>query len=246
MTVIFRLRFSTRPGQSLWLTGNHPLPPHPVPLEYIDPGHWQVSVPLTAQVTGMELNYSYILRQSDGSQSTDWGQKRKLVPAGFNSPELLVVDSWNHPGFYANAFYTAPFKNVLLAENPVPVPARPPSAATHTFRVKSPLLAKGQTVCLLGESPLLGQWNTSAPVLLNRRVDEDYFSVTLDLRGQRFPFAYKYGVFDVGNNRFVRFEGGSDRILSAAPARNQHTLVNDGFTVLPDDTWHGAGVAVPV
>ena len=35
-------------------------------------------------------------------------------------------------------------------------------------------------------------------------------------------------------------------MLNDEIARDKHTLVNDGFAHLPDDTWHGAGVAVPV
>jgi len=246
MTVTFRLRFSTQPGQSLWLVGDHPLPDHPMPMQYVDQEFWQVTMPLTAQTAGTPLNYSYILRQPDGSQTTDWGQSRALIPASFGGAELLVIDAWNHAGFFANAFYTEPFKKVLLAENFTDVPARQVPEATHTFRVKSPLLAKGQTLCLLGESPLLGNWQTAAPILLARQRDEDSFSVQLDLRGQNFPLTYKYGVFDVEKNAFVRFEGGADRTLKTGVVRNQHTVVNDGFAVLPADTWHGAGVAVPV
>ena len=246
MLVTFRLRFSTQPGQSLWLAGEHPLPGHPVPLRYVDEECWEVAVPLTTPATASPLNYSYVLRQPDGAQTTDWGRNRRLVPANYPSPELLILDAWNSPGFFANAFYTEPFQKVLLAQNLTAVPAPPVAEATHTFRVKAPLLAKGQTLCLLGEGRRLGDWQTAPPILLTRLRDEDDFSVRLDLRGQNFPFAYKYGVFDVEKNAFVRFEGGTNRTLKAGVVRNQHTVVNDGFAVLPADTWCGAGVAVPV
>ena len=246
MLVTFRIRFHTHPGQSLWLAGTHPLPDHPVPLRHVDQEFWQVTVPLTPQATAATLIYSYILRQADGAQTTDWGRNRALVPASFGCAELLVIDSWNHPGFFANTFYTEPFKKVLLAENFTDVSARPAPAATHTFRVKAPLLAKGQTLCLLGEGAVLGDWNTAAPVLLSRAAGEDHFSAQLDLRSQSFPFAYKYGVFDVETNCFVRFEDGANRFLNDAVTAGKHTVVNDGFIALPADTWHGAGVAVPV
>ena len=246
MTVTFRLRFRTQPGQSLWLAGAHPLPAHPVPLRYVDEESWETAIPLTMLATAATLNYSYILRQGDGAQTTDWGQNRALVPADWRCAELLLLDSWNHPGFVANTFYTEPFKKVLLAENFTEVPARPAAETTHTFRVKAPLLAKGQTLCLLGEGAVLGDWDTAAPVLLGRRRDEDYFSVSLDLRRQDFPCAYKYGVFDVGQNIFVRFEGGDNRRLKAGVGRQQQVVMDDGFAVLPADTWRGAGVAVPV
>ncbi|HAO80351.1 MAG TPA: 4-alpha-glucanotransferase [Verrucomicrobia subdivision 3 bacterium] len=246
MNVTFRLRFSTRPGQSLWLVGTHPLPGHPVPLQYVDAEFWQVTVPLTTQAAGATLNYSYILRQTGDAQTTDWGRNRRLVPARFNGAELLVIDSWNQAGFFENAFYTEPFKKVLLAENLTEVKTIAPQNPTHTFRIKAPLLVQGQTICLLGAGAVLGHWNTQPPILLSRTNDEDYFSVQLDLRGQPFPFAYKYGVFDVEKKSFVRFEGGGNRSLKASVVRNQHTVVNDGFVVLPADTWHGTGVAVPV
>jgi hypothetical protein len=61
MTVTFRLRFRTQPGQSLWLQGHHPLPGHPLPMQYVDQDFWQVTVPLTTLATGLMLNYSYLL-----------------------------------------------------------------------------------------------------------------------------------------------------------------------------------------
>ncbi len=246
MSVTFRLRFHTQPGQSLWLAGAFPLPAHPVPLRYVDQECWEVTVPLTTPAMTVPLNYSYILRQSDGAQTTDWGRNRRLVPTAFRCAELLVIDSWNHPGFTANAFSTEPFQKVLLAHDVTAVSVQPMAEATHTFRVAAPLLAQGQTLCLLGEGRRLGDWQTASPILLAHQPDTDDFSVSLDLRGQNFPFAYKFGVFDVGKKIFVQFEGGANRTLKAAVTHNQHIVVNDGFAVLPADAWHGAGVAVPV
>ena len=246
MTVTFRLRFRTQPGQSLWLAGHYPLPDHPMPMQYVDQEFWQITVPLTTQAADKPLNYSYILRQADGSQATDWGQDRALVPASFNGAELLVIDAWNNTGFIANAFYTAPFKKVLLADIFTEIKTPGVKNPTHTFRVKAPLLPNGHTLCLLGEGARLGGWQTESPTLLTRTRTEDYFSVQVDLRGQKFPSAYKYGLFDTEKKSFVQFEGGANRILKLNAARNQHTLVNDGFAELPSDTWKGAGVAVPV
>ena len=246
MNITFRIRFGTRPGQSLWLAGSHPLPSHPLSMQYVDPECWQVTVPLTTQATHLPLNYAYVVRQADGSQTTDQGRYRALIPARFACADLLVIDAWNQAGLVGNVFYTEPFKKTLLAENFTEVSVPPTAAATHTFRVQAPLLARGQTLCLLGEGPLLGDWKTESPLLLYRRREDDYFSVQLDLCGQPVPLAYKYGVFDVEKNRFVRFEGAANRTLKASAGRDQHIVINDGFAELPLDIWHGAGVAVPV
>jgi 4-alpha-glucanotransferase len=244
VNLTIRLRFATKPGQSLWLVGPPPLPLPPVVMQFLDEQHWQVTLPFTKAAAGAVLNYSFILREADGSQRMDWGNDRRLRLADFKADELLVFDSWNEPGFFANAFYTGPFKNVLLAGNVKAVPAAKSPSATHTFRVKAPLLGKSQALCLLGEGPILGDWQTARPIRLSRAAGEDYFSVSLDLRNQFFPFAYKYGVFDVQNNSFLRFEDGANRLLDAASGA--HIVVNDGFMNLPADTWRGAGVAVPV
>lgn len=244
MNLTFRIRFGTQVGQSLWLAGTKPFAGL-MPLHYRDRESWELKMPLPPDDAKRPLNYSYILRSPDGEQITDWGRDRDLIPANYKCEELLVMDSWNQTGFVENAFYTAPFKKVLLAENFTEVKIPAPENPTHTFRVKAPLLAKGQTVCLLGEGAL-GDWNTQSPVLLARKPDADYFSVQLDLHGRPFPFAYKYGVFDVGKNAFVRYEDGANRTLSDEIAPGKHTVVNDGFVRLPANRWRGAGVAVPV
>ena len=244
MNLTLRLRFATRVGQSLWLAGGKPFA-RQTPLQYRNRESWELDISLPAAAAKKPLNYSYILRNPNGAQATDWGRDRDLIPADYGCKELLVVDSWNQAGFIENAFYTAPFKKVLLAGNFTQVKTAAPKKPTHTFRVKSPLLAKGQTVCLLGEGAL-GQWNTQSPVLLARKPDEDYFSAKLDLRGQTFPLAYKYGVFDVEKNAFVRYEDGANRMLSDEIAPGKHTVINDGFVALPVNHWRGAGVAVPV
>ncbi len=246
MTVTFRLRFHTQPGQSLWLAGSAPLPGHPVPLQYLDHECWQVTVPLPAHAAGSPLVYAYVLRLADGTQTTDWGRDRRLIPDSHGAAELLVLDSWNHAGFVENVFYTEPFKKVLLAENFTAVKNVAPLNPSHTFRVKTPLLKKNQTLCLLGEGAGLGNWSRQTPVLLDRQPDENYFSVKLDLRGQPFPLAYKYGVFDVEKKSFIRYEDGANRLLRDEIKPGCHTIINDGFARLPLEPWHGAGVAMPV
>jgi 4-alpha-glucanotransferase len=246
MNVTFRIRYSTQVGQTLWLSGNAPLPAHPVPMQYLDSEFWQVSLPLTKAVLASPLNYSYIVRHPNGLETVDWGRERMLVPAEYNCQELLVVDAWNHAGYYENAFYTEPFKRVLLAEKFTEVPAHQVLWPTHTFRVKAPLLPQGQTLCLLGEGHVFHHWNPQAPILLSRQPGENDYTVRLNLNGQPFPIAYKYGVYDVSKDTFIRFEDGQNRSLRTAPEPNQHVVINDGFAVLPADTWHGAGVAIPV
>jgi 4-alpha-glucanotransferase len=252
MKLTFRLRYRTRPGQTLRLTGNHEIfgngnPEKSVPLAYRDAESWQATIQLNREdVPEAGMVYSYILQEADGSAVQDWGADRVIGSEWFRDDEVLVIDAWNPPGAPENAFYTEPFQEVLLRANRTGVPAPAPAHPTHTFKVKAPLLARGQTLCLVGESAAMGNWQTSEPVLVNRRAGEHFHSVTLDLRGQPSPLAYKYGVYDVERKAFVCFEGGGNRVLSETAVPGRQIIVNDGFAALPADTWKGAGVAIPV
>ncbi len=217
------------------------------PLQYLNEEFWRVTLALNKRtMPDANLTYHYILRNDDGSLTHDWGNGRMINPASFEREDVLVIDSWNHAGFYENVFYTEPFQSVLLKDSRTDVSVLVPAGATHTFKVRAPLLAKGQTLCLLGNTATLGNWNTAAPIFLNRVTGEDFLNASLDLSKESFPIAYKYGVYDFEKKAFIRYEDGGNRILADIIAPQKHTIVNDGFVALPANTWKGAGVAIPV
>ncbi len=252
MRLTFQLRFYTHPGQSLLLSGDHEFfgsgqVERALTLHYLNSETWQATVLIPQTVLpDQPICYQYLLRNSDGSLVRDWGNDRVLNLARWTADELLVVDSWNHAGFFENAFYTEPFQDVLLAQDltqvTVPRPARP----THFFNIKAPLLTRGQTLCLLGNVSELGNWNTSAPVLLNRTPGQPFLTAALDLSAASFPLYYKYAVYDWSNKSFVRYEDGPNRVLYDTLAPHKQTIVHDGFVRLPVTGWKGAGVALPV
>jgi 4-alpha-glucanotransferase len=252
MKLIFRLRFQTRVGQSLFITGNHELfgagrSENAVPLQFLNLEFWQATLNLNDNaIPDAAITYNYILRSADGSSVQDWGGDRVINPASFKQDEILIIDSWNPAGAIENAFYTEPFKKVLLRPNHTEISFPEIPGATHTFKVKAPLLAKGQTLCVIGSCAALGNWNTTAPTLLNRMAGEDFLTAQIDLSREPFPVEYKYGVYDFAGKKFLRFEDGDNRILHDAVATKKHTIVNDGFIRLAADTWRGAGVAIPV
>jgi 4-alpha-glucanotransferase len=235
-----------------------------VPLHYFNPEFWEVTLVFPAEDVPAAV-YNYVLKQPDGSFIYDWGDD-KVVPNGLDAEELLIIDSWNPAAYHENAFYTEPFKDVLLTPNQPEAPSLTPhfrevpasseispesfqgltSRVTHSFKVKAPLLTRTQTLCIMGDAPALGNWATQNPTLLARTPGEDFLSVAADLSSTNFPIAYKYGVFDLETNRFVRWEDGPNRTLDDTVAPNKHTIVNDGFVRLPANTWRGAGVALPV
>jgi len=266
MRLTFKLRYHTNYGQSLLLTGDHEMLGdgdigRAIPLHYLDKQFWQITIFMPkAAVPDATITYNYVLRNPDGSLIYDWGRDKKLNPASWGKEEVVVIDSWNYAGAFENAFYTEPFKKVLLKNrdagvkenrsgvSPAFLSAAVPQTTfhTHTLKVKTPLLAPNQTLCILGAGSALQNWNTTQPVLLHRHSEDDFFSAQLDLSMEVFPIEYKYGVYDLNAKSFIRFEDGTNRLLSDSAAAHRHTIVNDGFAALPCTTWKGAGIAIPV
>ncbi|HEX6915861.1 MAG TPA: 4-alpha-glucanotransferase [Chitinophagaceae bacterium] len=245
-SVDFRLRFHTEFGQQLFITGNHPAlgdgdVSRAIPLEYLDQQNWFVVIGFPSDFEG-EVSYSYLLKQKDGRVDHDWGTKT-FNSADFKSRSVLVIDSWNHAGYFENAFYTEPFRDVLL-ERKEYKGRKTPRNFTHRFSVKAPLLNHGEVVCILGHGKQLGNWDSDAPLLMNKNAEGDNWTIALYLSGLSFP-EYKYGIYDTIKKQFIRYENGGNRFAAAASA-GQQVQVNDGFVVLPATTWKAAGVAIPV
>lgn len=249
--IIFQIRFYTRFGQSLSVIGNHHLLGNnnvekAFPLQYLDDDHWYgiLEVP-EGEVIDTPIMYNYLFTDVDGTTIRDWGNDR-VIDATNNVQELMQIDSWNDPSFIENNFFTEPFKNVILKENYTPVAVEKPATYTHVFKVKAPLLQKGQVVCLLGAGEGLKEWDITQPILMERREDLDHFIAKLNLSGTSFPIVYKYGVYDVNSQAFVRFEEGNNRIAFDSVSAGKLTILNDGFVVISSNSFRGAGVAIPV
>jgi 4-alpha-glucanotransferase len=252
MKVTFKLPFRTDPGQALFISGSHPALgggdfQKAVPLHRAGPETWQVSVELPNRSVSEPIPYQYVLQHANGFLDVDVSPGRAIDPGWKERPAVTVVDSWNATGVVENVFYTEPFRQVLLRRDSVVIPySSTCRRVTHQFRVRAPLLGPSQTLCLLGGSSQLGQWNTGHPILLDRPPGSDFLSVELDLSAELLPVEYKYGVYDWRASRFLQFEGGDNRRCTQAARADDLTVLDDGFARLSPPNWRGAGVAIPV
>ena len=62
----------------------------------------------------------------------------------------------------------------------------------------------------------------------------------------RFPFAYKYGVLTSKKMRSSAMRTAPTGFCAMRRAGQTHASSTTGLSVLPADTWQGAGVAIPV
>lgn len=250
----FYLRFHTHYGQSLWISGNtdelgNEDPERALPMEYLNEEFWTTSVEIKRKDIAGQVRYKYMLKDESGEWVREWGYDRFAVLERKEIQEIQLVDTWNHAGEYENAFFTAPFHRVLLRYPAARTGKARDKSPTHIFRVKAPLLRKQEAVCILGSGRRLGDWDTENPVLLRKENGEapgDWWTVALDLSEESFPVAYKYGVYDTRSGKFIRYEDGNNRLLFGDASRKKQTILHDGFVHLPNNSWKGSGVAIPV
>jgi len=244
----FYLRFHTRFGQSLHISGNiEALGSHDnskaFPLEYLSDEFWHGTLEVDASAVA-RIQYNYVLRTEDNEVIEEWGNDRMIDISREGIEEFQVIDTWNHSGEFENAFYTAPFKQVLLKEHGSTGKSKYSKKFSHIFKVKSPLLKKNEVLCLSGSSKALGEWDTDEAVLMT--AEDNWWTAKVALPKESFPLSYKYGVYDTRQKKFVRFESGINRVLYGDADKKKLTILHDGFAALPNNTWKGAGVAIPV
>ena len=245
----FFIRYSTVFGESLWISGNlnelgNDDPAQAVSLTYLDNELWHGTVLINAKKNPFSFRYKYFLKIKDGELIWEWGNDRSIDASEKKIHELHLVDVWNHVGEFENVFFTAPFRKTLLKTHAAKQKTKEPKNFTHIFKIKAPLLAKNDVPCLLGGCDAMGNWSKDAPILLTRA--DNWWTVKLNLKQNGLPIPYKYGVYNTKEKKFLHYEGGNNRILYSDAVKKKISILHDGFIYLANNTWKGAGVAIPV
>jgi 4-alpha-glucanotransferase len=245
MKIEFFLRFKTVVGQSLFVSGNHlKLGENKVadafPLTYLNHEFWYGAVEIDSFAT--PLQYHYIFQNEQGELVKE-GEKSRVIDLKKAAAGLVIVDSWNDESFYENAFYTAPFEQVFFKEGKK-VKQKKEDVFTHAFKVKAPLVSSNEAVCLLGSAPALGEWDIASPILLQKK--GDWWTAEVNLSNEMLPATYKYGIVNLETNKFTSFETGDNRTVFNDELPDKKTIIHDAFIRMPNTTWKGAGIAIPV
>jgi 4-alpha-glucanotransferase len=244
----FYARFYTHPGQSLMICGNiaalgNDDQGQALPLQYVSGEFWHGSLLLEGPLPG-GLHYHYVLKGEDGRLTDEGGEDKVIDLPDGDIEEINVIDTWNYAGEFENVFFTSPFREVLLPRHTTGKKNRTKGLVTHLFKVKAPLLKKDGIVCLLGSGTALQDWDKENPLLLEP--EGNWWIGRLNIPKESFPIEYKYGVYDKKEKKFTQFETGPNRSLPGDARPKKISILHDGFLHLPNNTWRGAGVAIPV
>lgn len=250
MKIHFSIKYFTQWGQNMAIVGNLPQlgendPSKAVFMNFQWKENWSYVVEINSKEP-FELNYRYLLKDNNGLDNFEWGTDRAIMvnPAAQN--DLYLYDTWNNPGAIENVFMTSPFQDVLLKDNYIPVKASLKKKYTHIFRVKAPLLKKGEGLCLVGNVKALGAWD-GAKCLPMSNENSPWWSVKVDLsKTKEEGVSYKYAIYDLEDKTFRYFENGPDRYAPVTGDGKALTMVTDCFANFYNQSFHGAGVGIPV
>ena len=171
MKLHFYLRFYTQFGQSLWISGDigelgDSDPSRAFPMEYLNDEYWYAAIDIKKKSLQENIGYKYCLKNKDGELIAEWGNDRVLESFLKEFSDVHLIDTWNHAGEYENAFFSAPFRKVLLKGPQQKERTDDEKELTHIFKVKAPLLKKNESLCLSGNCEALGNWEKNE-VLIN-------------------------------------------------------------------------------
>ena len=249
MILSFYLKYSSRFGQSLFVSGNTPVLGNDVisdaaPLQYLNKDYWYGSFEMEEDTKSDRLSYKYILRDTNGEEVIECCDDKVADLLNLKTDELVFKDSWNNTGDNGNVFFTQPFQQILLPTERAGRNGKALKKYTHDLRIKVPLLNENEVVCIAGSGSNLKNWDTVKPLLLEK--NGKWWSVKLNLSKENFPLEYKYGIYNTREKQFVKFEEGNNRILAGAELKKKNTIQHDGFGNFTGTLWRGAGVAIPV
>lgn len=251
LKIHFYIRYNTRFGESMQLLGNIPGLGNmntgaAVTMNYLNEEFWTYQLELNASPADFPegIQYKYLLKNATGRVTEEWDDEKKIDIKKITAEQIHLIDTWSFAGQYENAFFTSPFKNILLPCTVSRQKPLPNHGNTHIFKVKSPLLKKDEVICLLGGTKVLGDWNTMSPVWM--RHEKNWWTVKVNLTDVIMPVAYKYAVYHSKTRKFIRYEDGDNRILYNEADRKKLTIIHDGFMHFMQNTWRGAGVNIPV
>src|SRR5438309_4417680 len=117
MTIRFYLRFRTQVGQQLAVRGTfaNDGSESEVPMQYANQDFWTATVELDATAVSI-FRYHYVFSTEAGDVIMEGERHRKIELDKKNAVPVTAIDTWNDQGFFENAFYSAPFKDVFFAK----------------------------------------------------------------------------------------------------------------------------------
>jgi len=251
MKVSFKIDYQTIWGQVLYISGSTVEfgewdPSHALLLKNIIPGEWELECEF---LSGKALEYKYLIKDGEGNIIWEGGKNRHLETGAAEYDEVICRDFWRVRRESDTALFSSAFTKVLFrrrTENRE-IKLNPLFKKTLRIQIHVPKVSPDCKIGILGDQPLLGNWMEEYTLLM-KDAQFPLWVIDLDAEKLKFPFQFKYVIYNTVKKQVVIWEQGSNRLIrdficNETSCLKIHTDENFRFLV---NAWKGAGVAVPV
>ena len=211
MEIHFKIHFSTRPGEQIFICGagkhfGNWDTSKSIKHNYLYDGNWAVVIKIPKTVK--EIEYKYLLANQNGDVIWEWGPARKLKLAGLSSSEVYLVDTWFSPPNEQKVLFSSAFTKAIMQPDLKAKGDTSKAKKTLHFRIRAPRIGKGQQLCVIGNQKELGDWDKSSPLLLACGDEYPQWSGSVNAGNLSLPIIYKYGIYDIQKREVVHYEVG--------------------------------------
>ena len=251
MKLSFKIDYRTLWGQVLYVAGSVKEfgewdPAHALPMKSNVFGEWETECQFHS---GIILEYKYLIKDEGGNFIWEGGKNRTLDTREIVPDEVRCRDFWRASIESDIALASSAFTKVLLSRKTVPSQGTRDFSYPQTLKIQIyvPRVNPDCVVGILGDQPLLGDW-MEQDTLLMKDTEFPLWSVDIDATKLRFPFQFKYVIYNLEKKKIVIWEQGSNRMIRDFVCTEPKSLKihTDGNFRFPATHWRGAGVAVPV
>ena len=244
MLLRFLLKYGTRYGQSLHAhlrlikKGQSDIL-IVLDLTYLNEAFWEATYELPTAFNITEIKYRYTLQENDAVVAFDQRQERTIVLPKNQKQTIQLFDDWQHVHLAAAVHKSRAYK-ILLPEKTGKPAKTTPDALFH-FRVQTQPLPPGNSLCMLGSGAWLGDWDSTAPVMLHWNGHE--WTGQLSLPASITQLDYKMGIYNFEQQKVIALESGDNRSQELTPEKNVRYQWNQ-FVDFGAFAWKGTGVNV--
>lgn len=245
MNVGFQLPYHTQWGESVavnltWKTKAGKEECTQVFLSTNDGELWRGEIVVPNGVT--DIHYQYTIQTEEEVVRKEWGMIPRTLCLPKCTNRMLCIDRWRDQP--ENIFrYTSAFTEAFV---------RTPKGEWNieegklTFRVFAPEVPEGQTLAVLGNLPILGEWQAGREIRLTP-IGPNEWAFDIDMDCFEGTLEYKFLTLDNTTGQLGTWEMHDNRYFTRPFTERGMTVVTEEEPIrLPFADWRGAGCVIPV
>ena len=180
-------------------------------------------------------HYRYVIVEPNGRiEERHW----RFAPA--SQSDVVCHDTWRSPEDNVDALRAEAFRKAVFTHVDGNELAPVPKSGNMIIALTEPRISADEAFCVVSKQFV--NWNVDNAMVMTSH-EESNWVLDLGLNPIMKEFEFKFGIWDVKNNKFKRFEEGSNHIVHPQQGvANVFTFNSFNY----GKSWRAAGVAVPV